>query len=229
MRFIKPSYEILTPIDGKEILQHLEKIGRVCYKSEERITDTSHMDFIKMIIKNGHEAMIEHFSFGVKFICNRGVTHELVRHRLASWAQESTRYCNYGKLGVTFIIPSWMNEHDSNILLNQGSVVLKGLSNLDESMLSPQAMKWAKFMSESADCYEELLDMGLSPQHARGVLPNDLKTEIIMTANLREWRHFFKLRSPISAHPDMRQLVNPLLSDIKTKIPLIFDDIKGVV
>ena len=210
MKIIKPSYEILTPISdgGIKELQHIEKIGRVCYKSEDRITDDgeSAKKFVKMLISNGHEAMIEHSSLSVKFVVDRGVSHELVRHRIASFAQESTRYCNYSKdkFGneITVIEPCFWNE--------------------DTGFYEC----WKVSCEQSERYYFELLNGGATPQQARTVLPNSLKTEITITANYREWRNFFKLRTAEASHPQMREVTIPLLKELKTLIPIIFDDIE---
>ena len=210
MKIIKPSYEILTPISdgGIKELQHIEKIGRVCYKSEDRITDDgeSAKKFVKMLITNGHEAMIEHSSLSVKFVVDRGVSHELVRHRIASFAQESTRYCNYSKdkFGneITVIKPCFWNEG----------------TGFYEC--------WKASCEQSERYYFELLNGGATPQQARTVLPNSLKTEITITANYREWRNFFKLRTAEASHPQMREVTIPLLKELKTLIPIIFDDIE---
>ena len=210
MKIIKPSYEILTPISdgGIKELQHIEKIGRLCYKSEDRITDDgeSAKKFVKMLISNGHEAMIEHSSLSVKFVVDRGVSHELVRHRIASFAQESTRYCNYSKdkFGneITVIEPCFWNE--------------------DTGFYEC----WKVSCEQSERYYFELLNGGATPQQARTVLPNSLKTEITITANYREWRNFFKLRTAEASHPQMREVTIPLLKELKTLIPIIFDDIE---
>ena len=210
MKIIKPSYEILTPISdgGIKELQHIEKIGRVCYKSEDRITDDgeSAKKFVKMLISNGHEAMIEHSSLSVKFVVDRGVSHELVRHRIASFAQESTRYCNYSKdkFGneITVIEPCFWNEG----------------TGFYEC--------WKVSCEQSERYYFELLNGGATPQQARTILPNSLKTEITITANYREWRNFFKLRTAEASHPQMREVTIPLLKELKTFIPIIFDDIE---
>ena len=210
MKIIKPSYEILTPISdgGIKELQHIEKIGRVCYKSEDRITDDgeSAKKFVKMLINNGHEAMIEHSSLSVKFVVDRGVSHELVRHRIASFAQESTRYCNYSKdkFGneITVIKPCFWNDGTGYYEC------------------------WKVACEQSEKYYFELLNGGATPQEARTVLPNSLKTEITITANYREWRNFFKLRTAEPAHPQMREITIPLLKELKTLIPIIFDDIE---
>lgn len=210
MRIIEPSYEILTEIsdDGIKELQHIEKIGRVCYKSEDKITEDgeSAKKFVKMLIGRGHEAMIEHSSLSVKFTVDRGVSHELVRHRIASFAQESTRYCNYSKdkfgNGVTFIKPFFFDESSSHYKL------------------------WERDMEEAENCYLQLLEKGATPQEARSVLPNSTKTEITITANYREWRAFFKLRTAKAAHPSMQEITRPLLKELKTRLPIIFDDIE---
>jgi thymidylate synthase (FAD) len=204
MKIIKPSFEILTPLDGAEILKHIERIGRVCYKSEDKITDGSAEKFVAMLIIRGHEAMIEHFSITVKFIVDCGVSHEIVRHRLSSYAQESTRYCNYGNLdnGCTFIKPCF---------------ILKD-NELEHT-------EWYRAMHEAERAYLNMLEIGYDPQQARSVLPNSLKTEVVMTANLREWRHFFKLRCAADAHPQMREITIPLHKELRRLVPIIFDDI----
>ena len=216
MKIIKPSYEILTPISdgGIKELQHIQKIGRVCYKSENRITDDgeSAKKFVKMLISNGHEAMIEHSSLSVKFVVDRGVSHELVRHRIASFAQESTRYCNYSKdkFGneITVILPCFFDT---------------GMGILSNSLVYQE---WKLACECAEERYFNLLKMGATPQQARTVLPNSLKTEITVTANYREWRNFFKLRTAEASHPQMREVTIPLLKEIKTLIPIIFDDIE---
>lgn len=206
MRIIQPGYEILTPLNGDQILKHIETCGRVCYKSESKITNDSCVNFARALIKSGHEAVIEHFSFTVKFICDRGVSHEIVRHRIASFCQESTRYCNYSK-----------SDFSSEI------TVIKPLF-FDEGT---DGYNYWKTACEAAEMeYFALLNNGNSPQQARSVLPNSLKTEIIMTANLREWRHFFKLRTAPAAHPQMREIAIPLLKELQKIIPVIFEDIE---
>ncbi|MCX4355388.1 MAG: FAD-dependent thymidylate synthase [Oscillospiraceae bacterium] len=207
MKIIKAGYEILTNLDGLEILKHIERIGRVCYKSEDKITDNSCLDFVKMLLDRGHEAMIEHYSFSVKFICDRGVSHEIVRHRLAAFAQESTRYCNYSKAKfgneITVIAPVFFGG---------------GFAQTYDD--------WKAGCEAAETAYFKLLNEGAAPQEARSVLPNSLKTEIVMTANLREWRHFFKLRTADAAHPQMREIARPLLTELQRLIPVVFDDIQ---
>lgn len=212
MKIIEPSVEILSPIDGEAILKHIEQCGRVCYKSEDKITEDSAEKFIANIIKRGHEAVLEHFDITVKFICDRGVSHEIVRHRVASYCQESTRYCNYSKDGfgneITVIMPCYFDTYPI----------------VDEK--KAKVYDYWKYACEDAEKYYfHLLEMGCTPQEARAVLPNSLKTEVVMTANLREWRHFFKLRCAPAAHPQMREVAIMLLNKFKEEIPIVFDDI----
>ena len=213
MILIKPSYKIL--FISSRPLEMIEAAGRTCYKSEDKITEGSAEKFVKMIIKRGHYSVIEHVYMSVRFICDRGVTHEIVRHRLAAYSQESTRYCNY-KGGVTFIIPPWIDLPEGEFF--DAGELFSGYCSEYE---------WFRFMQNAEAVYIHLLADGWSPQQARSVLPNSLKTEIIMTANLREWMHVFKLRTSKAAHPQMRELMIPLLEEMKTLVPVIFDDIKG--
>lgn len=205
MRIISTSFEILDEIDGEKILKRIETIGRICYKSEDKITESSAKEFIKKLLKRGHESVIEHEKISVKIICDRGVSHELVRHRIASYSQESTRYCNYfkDKFGneLTLIKPYFWNDD------------------------IPKYNIWVETMQTIEQNYNKLIEMGAKPEEARSILPNSLKTEIIVTMNLRQWRHFFKLRAAPNAHPQMREVSIPLLNKMKTIIPVIFDDI----
>ena len=214
MKIIKASYEILNrdKINGLGIIKDIETIGRTCYKSESNITDDSASKFVRALIKNGHEAMIEHNHISVKFICDRGVSHELVRHRLASFGQESTRYCNYSadKFGneITVILPFFF---DTGMGIDSNSLVYT---------------EWKTSCLRSEESYFQLLDFGATQEEARTVLPNSLKTEIVMTMNIREWRHFFSLRCDKPAHPQMRELTIPLLIDMSNLIPIVFDDLR---
>lgn len=205
MRIIEPSIEVLDELDGYEILRKIERIGRVCYKSEEKITSESSKVFIGNILKSGHESVIEHEKVSVRFICDRGVSHEIVRHRIASYSQESTRYCNYSKdkfgKEITVIKPLFWKED------------------------SQEYKVWYDAMLHSEKAYQQLIQMGAKPQEARSILPNSLKTEIVVTMNLREWRHFFKLRTAVNAHPQMREIACMALDTLKKEIPIIFDDI----
>jgi thymidylate synthase (FAD) len=206
MKIIKPYFEIETKIDGEAILCHIEKMGRIAYKSESCSNSFQETkDFVQRIIKRGHESVLEHVSITVRFVCDRGVTHEIVRHRIASYTQESTRYCNYAndKFGkeITVIQPLYIEDNPINYTT------------------------W-KFAMEAAEkAYLALIAEGISPQMARSVLPNSLKTEIGVTMNLREWRHFFKLHTALDAHPQMREITIPMLLEFQKRIPIIFDDI----
>lgn len=208
MRIIEPSVEILTPIDGEAILKMLEAVGRTCYKSEDKIQEGSAEKFISNIVKRGHEAVIEHYNITVKFICNRGVTHEIVRHRLASYCQESTRYCNYAN-----------DKFNGEITVIKPMFLEVGTDGWE---------LWHDVCAMAEKFYFDLLDFGCSPQEARAVLPNSLKTELVMTANIREFRHFFNLRCSKAAHPQMREVANMLLKEFKERIPVLFNDIEGM-
>ena len=205
MKIIEPSF-VIVPVNGEEILKNIERAGRTCYKSEDKITADSARKFVAAIIKSGHESVIEHEKVTARIICDRGVTHEIVRHRIASYSQESTRYCNYGndKFGneLTFIKPCFWKEDD------------------------PKYMTWKYAMKNAEQAYMDLIRLGATPQEARSVLPNSLKTEIVVTMNLREWRHFFKLRTSPAAHPQIREVAIPMLERFKEIIPIVFDDIQ---
>lgn len=205
MKIIAPSHELFHLPDGGYILKLIELAGRTCYKSEDRITVDSAKGLIKQVLDSGHHSVIEHINITVRFVCDRGVTHELVRHRLASYSQESTRYANYSKekfgREITVIKPLFWAED------------------------SPEYSEWLSFMEQAEKAYMRLIDMGASPEQARAVLPNSLKTEIVMTCNIREWRHVFSLRCSPAAHPQMREIMLPLLKELVSKVPLLFDDI----
>lgn len=210
MKIVEPKYEILTDISegGIKELQQIERVARVCYKSEDKITPDgeSAKKLVGFLVKQGHEAMLEHSQLSVLFTCDRGIANELVRHRIASFAQESTRYCNYSKekFGgeLSFIRPYYIDDLSEE--------ACDAISN---------SCLWAEKL------YLQLIKDGLRPEQARCVLPLCLKTEIVVTANYREWRNIFKLRTPVAAHPQMRELMCPLLLEVQKKIPVVFDDI----
>ena len=205
MNIIEPGFEVLDDLDGRRMLRKIEAAGRICYKSEENITDGSAEIFVRSILKNGHESVIEHEKISVRVVCDRGVSHEIVRHRIASYSQESTRYCNYSKekfgKELTFIKPVFWEEDSKEYQL------------------------WKNLMKKTEASYNELIEMGAAPQEARSILPNSLKTEIVITMNLREWRHFFRLRTSKKTHPQMRQISRMILEYFKENIPAVFDDI----
>lgn len=213
MHHINPTYQILSCPDGRSLTRFIEEVARTCYKSENKIKEGSDLSLVANLIKNDHLAMIE---FGhdivVKFVSNRGFSHELVRHRLASFAQESTRYCSYNKdkfgnaISVTSIEPEWLK-----------------MSNKPSTFRAIKLFNAAYAASEES--YMALTKMGVPAQIAREVLPIGLKAEICIKTNIREWRHILRLRCSRKAHPRMRQLMLPLLHDLHERIPLLFDDL----
>ena len=205
MKVIEPSVEIITPIDYDAMIRHIEQCGRTCYKSEHKITEGSAERFIRNIIKRGHESVLEHASFTVRWTVDRSISHQIVRHRIASFSQESQRFCCYAKddfgRDVTFIRPVQMTDD------------------------TPAFAIWNTVMQKCECAYFDLLTLGCSPQEARSALPNSTKTELVMTANIREWRHFLKLRTSEGADPNMRHIANQLLQVCKFAMPALFDDI----
>lgn len=196
MEIIQPSAQLLGDIDGVAMLKHVERCGRVCYQSEWRSTEDSYAKFVAKIIENGHEAVLEHANVSVRIICDRGVSHEIVRHRVASYCQESTRYVKYDNIQV--VCPQGLNEE--------------------------QFAAWKEAMLACEAAYMQMRKAGAAAQIARSVLPNALKTELMMTANLREWRHFFRLRLAPAAHPQMREVAAMVLRELHAKIPVVFDE-----
>jgi thymidylate synthase (FAD) len=205
MKIIEPSFEILTSIDGDGLLKQIELAARTCYKSEDKITYDSARRLVGQLLKSGHHSVIEHSSITVRFTCDRGVSHELVRHRLAAFSQESTRYANYAKdkfgSEITVIRPFFW----------------------DEAGVAYQI--WHEAMLAAEKAYLTLIEGGAQPQQARSVLPNSLKTEVVMTCNIREWRHVLNLRCSAASHPQIRQVMLPLLKAFHEKIPVLFDDL----
>lgn len=198
MEIVEPQVIVHTRIDRKKFLKTLENRGRVCYKSESRITEDSAIPFVESIVSRQHLTVIEQKDVTVRFICDRGVSHELVRHRLTSPLQESTRYCNYGKnaKGIRVIKPTFHSEESE--------------------------FWWTTAMRDAEDSYTRMLALGCSPQLARSVLPNSLKTELVLKANLREWMWILRMRTSDAAHPQARDLAVPLLKYFRKKLPEIF-------
>ena len=209
MKIVKSKVEILTDISegGVKELKLIELAGRTAYKSEDNISDdiSSAKRFVNMIIKLGHESVLEHSLLTVRFTCDRGVSHEIVRHRMAAYTQESTRYCNYasGKFGreITFVAPSTLKKD------------------------SIEYFEWYQACDEAEKNYIACMQLNMKPEQARAVLPMSVKTEVVMSANYREWRHFLKLRCAKAAHPDIRKLALELLCELQLRIPVVFDDI----
>ena len=207
MKIIEPYFEILKMADPDEIYNHLELAARNCYKSEEHIAEGKTEEFLQRILKSGHESVIEHISISVRIVCDRGVLAELTRHRLASFSVESTRYANYSKdkfgSEITVIKPFFWQEN------------------------SLQYQEWEEAMKASEKAYMNLIQSGAKAQEARSVLPNSLKTDIIITANIREWLHIFNLRCSKASHPQMRQIMLPLLDEFNKRLPVLFGGVYG--
>lgn len=225
MKIVKQEWEFMIMPDGIAMLELIENAGRTCYKSEKGVDcdpGETTKRFIRNMIDSGHHSVIEHGHISVRIITDRGVTHELVRHRLAEFSQESTRYCNYSKdkFGneITVILPVWFNDVDTNGA--QGHKMNNMATNRQL-----QYTKWKSGCLWTEQAYFDLLSHGQTPQEARSVLPNSLKTEIVMTANAREWRHVFTLRCSAKAHPQIRQLMLDMLKGFKEYVPVLFDDI----
>lgn len=205
MIIIKPKVLVPEGALNPNILTKLERYTRVCYKSEGKMVPGGDPDFLKSKINMGHESVIEHEKVTVMFIIDRGISHEVARHRIAAYSMESTRYCRYNqdKFGneITVIEPYFFVD-------------------------DPVAYKhWSDACLAAEQNYMELLKIGRSAQEARSVLPTCLKTELVVTYNMREWRHFFRLRCDKAAHPQMRQIAIPLLLLFKEKLPVLFEDI----
>lgn len=200
---IAPSFKIESSVDGDQILREIELYARNCYKSEEKIGSIeATKKFVgRLMFTNKHEGIVDHHIVTVRIICDRGISHEIVRHRIAAYLQESTRYCDYGKSGEIQVI------------------------EIAPHMTAPQRALWWLAMKAAEGFYNGLRLLGCTPQIARSVLPNSLKTEVIMTLNLRSWRNFFQLRVAPNAHPQLREITVPLLAEFKQLIPVIFDDI----
>ncbi|HAV10514.1 MAG TPA: FAD-dependent thymidylate synthase [Dehalococcoidia bacterium] len=202
MEILNPGYEIIDSLNYDAILKKIEQCGRVSYKSEDRITPDSAEKFVRNILKSGHESVIEHHSITIKFICDRGVSHELVRHRIASFTQESTRYVNYTKKRFAVIKPPASSFKDEN-----------------------DYEYWKATNLQCEKTYFSMIDSGHTPEQARMFLPTCLKTELVVTANLREWRHILQLRTARDAHPQMREIMIPLLAELTQRLPVFFEDI----
>lgn len=211
MRILRPSFSVISDFDREKTLKLIESAGRTCYRSEDRIDENSAGPFVSRIVNSGHLSVIEHVSVSVRIVCDRGVSHELVRHRLASYSQESTRYCNYAKkefddagtgvssTGVGFIEPFWLTSEDREA--------------------------WYSAMSYAEGTYLALLQKGWTPQQARSVLPNSTATEIVITANLREWKTIFQQRCSHRAHPQMREVMIPIRDHFAGILPEVFADL----
>ena len=237
MKIIRAGYQILKPdLDDPKtaqmVYQDIEESGRTCYVSGASMTEETGEKFVRTMVKNGHDAMLEHSFMKVRFTVDRGISHELVRHRLCSFAQESTRYCNYSKdkFGneITVIAPCFWNPVMSQIRFTDDGWVQTETEADDDTK---KYVLWHNSCYLSEARYFKLLEHGATPQEARSVLPHSLKTEIVVYANMREWRNIFKLRAAGEhgkPHPQMLEVMVPLLNECKMKLPALFDDISAM-
>lgn len=209
MKIVDPSFRFIHALPREEAYRIISEAMSNCYRAELNATPKTPQEMVEKAIRIGHYSVVEHVSVSVDIICDRGVTHELVRHRLASYSQESTRYCNYSgeKFGreLTFIYPSW--------------------THTPEAMDSRKYAIWEDALRIAEVRYMEMLDAGATPQEARAVLPNSLATKIAMTANLREWAHIFKLRCDLPANPDMRQVMKMIMFGMLDLYPSVFQPV----
>lgn len=205
VKIVEQSFEIMTPIDGKAILKHLELCARNCYKSEGSISEDSAERMIKKLIELKHEAMIEHFNISVKFTTDLSFYKDITRHRMASYAIESTRYCMYAK-----------DKFGSELTVIEPCNIEKG---------TPEYAEWLRCMEDIERAYLAMAKLGCKPDQCRMLLPHSVKADMIMTANLREWRHVFKLRADKAAHPGIQVLMKALLKEFSQQIPVVFDDL----
>lgn len=224
IKFIKPSFEIdMLGETGLQKLKRIEKVARLCYKTEDRITDDSYMKLVQLLVDKKHGAMLEFADVAVKFIVNRAFTHELVRHRLASFAQESQRYVGYED-AIEFIIPSWCEINPFTIEdINKYKHEPKDYISNSKLGIDYGQAHWVEGCVNAAGSYCILLNEGWRPEQARDVLPNATKTEIWIKTNLREWQHVFHLRDSMAAAPQMREQMEPLHIKMSEMVPIVFE------
>jgi thymidylate synthase (FAD) len=232
MKIVEQSITPLKEIDGEEILWTIEAACRLCYKSEgKNLEKDPHKrdTLIRAAVRRGHTSVLEHASVTFRVITNRGVSHEWVRHRIGcSYSQESTRYCNYGdeRFGneITVIWPWWLGTmpEDPKVI---GKISWEEIPGISYSEFSPSHFLWYRAMESAEKTYLQLLKYGKKAEEARGILPNDLKTEFIVTMNPVSLRHFLRLRCSLEAHFQIRSLALQALALLHEKIPIIFDDL----
>jgi len=225
VKIVDPSAELIECTGGSYGAM-LELIGLAavnCYKEESALDEAGSYERVcKSIIRRGHESVLEHASITVRIICDRGVSHELVRHRIGAYSQESTRYCNYssGKFGgeITVIKPSWLGD---------GVYSLSGAFKDEEYVQYHTDLAWLEAMQYSERTYNFLIKSGWKPEQARTVLPNSLKTEIIVTFNIRQWRWVLSQRTSQNprAHPQMREIMDIVHAKLKQEFPIFFTEL----
>jgi len=239
LEIVEPRMDLLTPIaDIAMYPKRIELAGRNCYKSEGKITKDSAERFVKMIIRRGHHSVLEHCSITVKFVGDRSMSHQLVRHRIAAYSQESQRYCNYGKTdSLKVIVPQ--SIYDPKFFQPKFSIVLETDQRTSCSRLiihRPDGTKealpegsagwvWAFSTMTSYRAYLDLLGFKLKAEDARSVLPNATKTEVVTTYNLRQWRHFFETRCDRHAQWQIRGLALSTLRLFHAYAPCLFNDL----
>lgn len=222
VNIVEPYAELLTPrneIEGQVMLQNIELYGRVSHRSEDLQTESSWERFIQsVVLTHGDWSIVEHCSATVEFLVDRGITHEIVRHRHFSYTQESTRFVNYTKEGhpPQFVDPFSSAPVDPDPAGDEA----------EDRLVARNRNEWEAAILDAESRYKGLLQGGASPQIARSVLPNALASKIIMTGTLRAWRHFLIMRTTREAHPQMRQVAVPLLAQFKKRVPLLYDDIE---
>lgn len=216
MRTVEAHVEFINPPEYAVVLNTIERVGRTCYKSEDKMTEFSAEDFVRRLIKRGHEAMIEHGSVTLRFINDRGVSHEEVRHRIASFGQESTRYCNYSK--------DKFDGEVTYINIERGMELDATVSKLPFEVKLAIIHEWMVACLDAECHYLRMLELGATPQIARSVLNNSTKTEICITMNFREWRHFIRLRNDPAAHPQIREVAQQALDMLYEKYPVFFEE-----
>ena len=203
MKIIDPSYKITKMDTPQEIYEHLEASGKVCYAATPKAPSAE--AFVRRLVQRKHMSVIEHAGMSVEFVTDRGVSHQLVRHRLNSYAQQSTRYCNFNKnkfgSEITVVRPPFWKEN------------------------TPEYEEWLTAMLFAEKKYMDLIALKAKPEEARSVLPNSLATTIVVTSNFRQWAEIFRQRCASDAHPQIRQLMQPLLLEMREKLPAIFEDV----
>lgn len=229
MKIIKPYHIIESEIDTQYVMQLLEKAGRNCYRSDNLITENSADKFIKAIIDRGHLSILEHFSITIRLVTSRAVLAQISRHRMNVLSVESQRYCNYNKdkfdNGITFVKPTWVNDD----ILGEYDIKWAGVYGFDHdvsSKIDKPTNRWFWNCAVSERDYLRLLHEGWVPEQAREVLNNSTKTEIVMTANLRQWRAIFNQRCKMDAQSEIRLLLTDVLNEFKEKLPVVFGDLE---
>jgi len=205
MKIINAGYEIFDLPKADDVLKKLEYACRICYKSHDKIKEGSAEKIIKSVIKSGHTSVIEHYGISVLFKIDRGISHELVRHRHLSVSQTSTRYVNYSKekfgKEITVIKPFFFKEDFDSYKL------------------------WLSAMEFAENIYMEMISKGIKAEKARSVLPQSTATEVFTTANITHWRHILNLRCSSKSHPQIREVMIPFLKELYEWCPILFEDL----